>query len=370
MSKGPTEIVTDLWTAGGDAVGGYSATMTVLQENGPRPDQIIAVGKAAGAMAHAALDHFGTVPILVVTKDGHGEGLPKTVRLIESAHPVPDQRSLIAGQALRETVGGMVQGSKLLVLVSGGASSLAEDPVSGYALNDLIAMNQRLLATGLDIGAMNVERRKFSQIKGGGLLAGFGGQSVQVLAISDVPGDELAVIGSGIGDAPESHDFEFDAQIVASNAHARAASVAAAQELGLMVQANDEVLHDDLNALATAIGAQLRDMDPGVMVFGGEPTVVLPPNPGQGGRNQALTLSLAREIAGTTGITVLVAGTDGSDGPTDAAGGIVDGTTWGDGAEAALERADSGTYLDSKGALLRTGPTGTNVMDLMIAYRD
>jgi glycerate 2-kinase len=366
----PAEIVTRLWTTGVDAVGGYSATKTALEQNGPRPDQIVAVGKAAGAMARAALDHFGQLPTLVVTKDGHGEGLPKTVRLIESAHPVPDQRSLIAGQALRETVCEMGQGSKLLMLVSGGASALAEYPVEGHTLEDLITLNQRLLATGLDIGAMNVERRKFSQIKGGGLLAGFNGQSVQVLAISDVPGDDLAVIGSGIGDAPASHELTFDAQIVASNAHARAASVTAAQELGLTVQANEEALHDDLENLAAMLGPRLRNMAAGVMIFGGEPTVVLPPNPGQGGRNQALALALAREIAGTTGITVIVGGTDGSDGPTDAAGGIVDGTTWDDGAKDALGRADSGSYLDSKDALLRTGPTGTNVMDLMIAYRD
>ncbi|MFT5343912.1 MAG: glycerate 2-kinase, partial [Paracoccaceae bacterium] len=122
--------------------------------------------------------------------------------------------------------------------------------------------------------------------------------------------------------------------------------------------------------LAATLGPRLRDMAPGVMIFGGEPTVVLPPNPGQGGRNQALALSLAREIAGTQGLTILVGGTDGSDGPTDAAGAIVDGTVWGHGAAEALKRADSGRYLDAKGAVLRTGPTGTNVMDLMVALRD
>ena len=103
---------------------------------------------------------------------------------------------------------------------------------------------------------------------------------------------------------------------------------------------------------------------------GGEPTVVLPPEPGQGGRNQALGLALAREIAGLPGLTVVVGGTDGSDGPTDAAGAVVDGATWGPDAAEALARADSGPYLAEHGALLRTGPTGTNVMDLLIALRD
>jgi hydroxypyruvate reductase len=105
------------------------------------------------------------------------------------------------------------------------------------------------------------------------------------------------------------------------------------------------------------------------LIFGGEPTVLLPETPGKGGRNQALALELAREIAGVEGLTVVVGGTDGTDGPTDAAGGIVDGDTWGPGAEQALSEADSGTYLGRHNALLETGPTGTNVMDLLVAVK-
>ena len=106
------------------------------------------------------------------------------------------------------------------------------------------------------------------------------------------------------------------------------------------------------------------------MVFGGEPTVVLPERPGRGGRNQALALALAREIAGQPGLTVIVGGTDGTDGPTDAAGAIVNGETWSEDALAYLDNADSGSFLKKAGALLVTGPTGTNVMDLLIALRD
>ena len=105
------------------------------------------------------------------------------------------------------------------------------------------------------------------------------------------------------------------------------------------------------------------------MILGGEPTVTLPPDPGRGGRNQALGLALARGIAGRDDIVLVVGGTDGSDGPTDDAGAIVDGATWTPQAEAALARADSGTFLGTRGALLHTGPTGTNVMDLLIALR-
>ena len=359
-----------IWRAGVAAVDGYAATKQALKAApSGRPDQIIAVGKAAGAMTRAALDFFGPVPALVVTKDGHGDGLAPHVRLIEASHPVPDGRSLTGGQALRETVEGMADGSDLLLLVSGGASSLAEDPVTGKTLEDLQALNRHLLGAGLDIGAMNAERRKLSRIKGGGLLGHFPGARVQVLAISDVPGDDLAVIGSGIGSAPQRDDFDFQAQIVASNAIAREAATEAAHTLGIEVLACDEALHDDLEVLASGIGARIRAMGTGAMILGGEPTVVLPPNPGRGGRNQALALALAREIVGVEGVTVLVAGTDGSDGPTDAAGAIVDGNTWGPGAEEALKAADSGSYLEARGALLRTGPTGTNVMDLMVALR-
>jgi glycerate 2-kinase len=367
-----------IWRAGVAAVGGYTATENALKAGPTRaPDQIIAVGKAAGAMTRAALDFFGVVPALVVTKDGHGGGLggglgggrAPHVRLIEASHPVPDTRSLTGGLALRETVEGMDQRADLLLLVSGGASSLAEDLVAGKTLEDVQALNRHLLGAGLNIGAMNAERRKLSRIKGGRLLGHFRGRQVEVLAISDVPGDDLAVIGSGIGSASETHGFDFQAQIVASNALAREAATQAARALGVEVLACEEALHDDLEALAREVGARIRAMGKGAMILGGEPTVVLPPNPGRGGRNQALALALAREIAGVEGLTVLVAGTDGSDGPTDAAGAIVDGNTWGPGAAEALAAADSGSYLEDRGALLRTGPTGTNVMDLMVALR-
>jgi len=351
------------WRAGVAAVDGYAATRATL--TGPAPDAILAVGKAAGAMARAALDTYGPRPCLVVTKDGHGTGLPPGVRLIEAAHPVPDARSLEGGRALREAVAAMAPGSHLLLLVSGGASALAEDLVPGETLDTLAALNRRLLGAGLDIGAMNAERRRISRVKGAGLLSGFRGAQVTVLAISDVPKDDIAVIGSGIGSVPEGADFAHDSRIVASNAIARAA---AAKALDLPLHGNEEALHDDIAALAPRIGARLRAMAPGALILGGEPTVILPENPGRGGRNQAL--ALAREIAGLPGLAVVVGGTDGSDGPTDAAGGIVDGATWGPGAEDALARADRGTFLETRGALLVTGPTGTNVMDLLVAVKD
>lgn len=371
MASDPRETVLAIWRAGVDAVGGYAAVSAALNQGAHDtvPDRILAVGKAAGEMARAALDRYGGLPALVVTKDGHGTNLPAEVDLIEASHPVPDDRSLRAGQALRRTVAAMAPGTTLLLLVSGGASSLAEDLTEGHDLGDLERLNTALLSQGLDIAAMNAQRRKISRIKGGGLLDGFRGAQVRVLAISDVPGDDLNVIGSGIGAAPVGHDFVFRADIVASNSVARAASEKAARDLGIPIIGNAETLHDDLPALASRIGRQLRSMTPGVLILGGEPTVVLPPDPGRGGRNQALALALAKEISGLDHLVVAVGGTDGTDGPTDAAGGIIDGSIWRDGAAQALIAADSGTYLAAQGALLVTGPTGTNVMDLLIALR-
>jgi hydroxypyruvate reductase len=192
---------------------------------------------------------------------------------------------------------------------------------------------------------------------------------VTTLAISDVQGDTLSVIGSGIGDAPPNAGFEFVPRIVASNAIAREAVVKQAESLGLTVRTDLETLYDDITVVGPTLARALRSGPDGLHLWGGEPTVVLPPDPGQGGRNQALALIIAREIAGSDGLTVLVAGTDGTDGPTDAAGAIVDGKTWAASAADALARADAGTWLDARGALLRTGPTGTNVMDLVIALK-
>jgi len=358
-----------LWSDGVAAVDGYRATAVALEQVTDRPDRILAVGKAAGAMARAALDRFGDVATLVVTKYGHGADLPPEVQLIESAHPVPDDHSLAGGRALRAAVQAMGPEEQLLLLVSGGASALAEDLIDGKTLADLERLNQRLLADGLDIGAMNVQRRKISRIKGGGLLAAFRGAKVRMLAISDVPEDDIMVIGSGIGAAEADCAFAYEPQIVASNTVAREATRASAEAAGIQVLDCEECLYDDVGALAATLGPRLRDMGRGVLILGGEPTVVLPDNPGRGGRNQALALELAREISGRDDIVVVVGGTDGSDGPTDAAGAVVDGSTWATGADDALRRADSGTFLDLRGALLRTGPTGTNVMDLLVALR-
>ena len=361
----PSTDIKAIWWAGVNAVQGKASVSTAITTHKiTRPDCVISVGKAAASMAAAAHAHFGAVPATIVTKHGHIDDAPSHATVIEAAHPVPDQASLTAGHALIQAVKKCPVGSHLLFLVSGGASSLAEVLPDHMSIEDLATKTQALLASGQDIHAMNALRKEVSLIKGGKLLAGFKGAKVTTLAISDVEGDSLGIIGSGIGAAPEAHSFAFTSHIVASNQIARQAAASALDQPPLT---NSETLCDDINILAPKIAARLRASQNGIHILGGEPTVVLPSNPGQGGRNMALALIIAREIAGTKGIRVLVAGTDGTDGPTDAAGAIVDGDTWDISGAIALERADAAPWLDAKGALFRTGPTGTNVMDLLIA---
>ncbi len=356
-----------LWWAGVDAVRGDRAVARSLDSDPlPAPDRIIAVGKAAVAMAKPAAQSWPDAPCLIVTKYHHGSDAPAHAHVIEAAHPVPDDASMAAGRALQEAVASAQPGSNLLMLVSGGASALAEVLPDGMTLDTLKADTNALLASGAPIGEMNTLRTQRSRIKGGKLLAGFGGATVTTLALSDVEGDGLATIGSGIGDAPADAPFDFAARIVASNAIARDAVAAASP---VATQTNAETLYDDVTLLAPRIAAALKAGAPGLHVIGGEPVVQLPEAPGMGGRNMALALGLAREIAGTFGLRILVAGTDGTDGPTDAAGALIDGDTWTDSGHDALARADAYPWLANRGALVKTGPTGTNVMDLLIAHK-
>lgn len=356
-----------LWRAGVDAVGGDTSVQRAISTGDiSAPDRIVAVGKAAAAMAMAAARQWPNVPCLIVTKYDHTEGAPRRAHVIEAAHPVPDGASVAAGHALMKAVDVCAPGSHLLMLVSGGASSLAEVPAGNMTLEALKAETQALLASGTPIGEMNAHRTSRSKIKGGKLLSRFKGARVTTLALSDVEGDSLATIGSGIGDAPAVSKFHFLPRIIASNEVARNA-VAAVSPVPVLT--NSETLYDDVAELAPKLGRMLRDAASGLHIFGGEPVVHLPEHPGQGGRNMALGLALAREIAGTNGLRIIVAGTDGTDGPTDAAGAMVDGQTWDDSGAQALARADAYPWLRDRNALVVTGPTGTNVMDLLIAHK-
>ena len=367
------ETLLEIWQAAIDAVGGQAAVVNAIDRDPEfNPDYILAVGKAAAGMCLGALERFPGCPALVVTKYGHSDeslaSLPD-VEIIESAHPIPDKNTLAAGRALLRKMKSMGKKSRVLMLVSGGASALAEALPKGMTLDDLQSITDEMIATGKTIGQINARRKQTSLIKDGKLIEAFGGKELRVYAISDVEGDGIATIGSGIGDCHRATD-RAQSTIIASNTLARTQAEARAHELGLDVRLNQEALYGDVFELAPKIGILLRDPEPGVYILGGEPTVILPKKPGRGGRNQSLALALAELIADRDDISILVAGTDGTDGPTDAAGGLVDGTTWRDAARKSLERADAGTYLEKYGALFVTGPTNTNVMDLVIAVVD
>ena len=377
-----------LFQAGVDAVGGFQATQRTLQQFSlPNQVHLVAVGKAADAMAAGALTVLGDrlVSGLVITKHEHlSQAVRDDARLEchEAGHPVPDQASLEAGKRLFDFVAEVPDDHLLVFLVSGGTSALVEHLDNGLELADLKRETDRLLASGAPIGEMNRHRRTLSQIKGGKLARRIKCPVLQLL-ISDVPGDKPGDIGSGLlvpdavtGMGPELSVWDsVDTHIIASSTIAQEAVAAAADYLGLPVrQAKGNLDGDMLEVVARLSGVLKSDeLEPGVYIWGGEPTLILPPNPGRGGRNQHLALALSEHLDGAGPCSLLVCGTDGTDGPTPDAGGLVDEHVAAKARDAGLDisdylvRADAGTCLAKLDALVTTGPTGTNVMDLAIA---
>jgi len=369
------EAINHIWNAAVAAVSGYEAVANALSADSDfYPDLVLAVGKAAVGMCQGALDNLPPCDALVVTKYDHADAYilaRDRVKVVEAAHPIPDQQSLEAGQLLLEKMRSMPSNSRVLLLVSGGASALAECLPEGMSLADLQAIADEMIAGGKTIGQINARRKQTSLIKDGKLVEAFHGGEIRVYAISDVEGDGIETIGSGLGDCHRARTTA-SSRIIASNQIARQQAELKADELGLTVRLNEESLYGDVFELAPVIGRQLQRAEPGVYIWGGEPTVILPDDPGRGGRNQSLALALAEYITEQENVILLAAGTDGTDGPTTAAGGLVDGQTWSDpdAARLALQKADAGSYLEQHGNLFVTGPTNTNVMDLVIAIVD
>jgi glycerate 2-kinase len=347
---------------------------------GAAPVWLAAVGKAAPAMALGAHDALGAdlARALVITREGHApaqlSALPN-VEVIASAHPVPDERSLAAGRRLLEWVDGLPPEAWPLFLVSGGASSLVEVLKEGTSLGDLERFTQRELAAGTAIGELNARRIALSHIKGGKLTARLRGRAATALFVSDVPGNDPAVIGSGLlGPAADGPDA-IERAIVASVDEAVGAAAAAARGAGLSVHAPTQRFAGEAARLAARFAHELLLTASEVCVWGGESTVQLPPRPGRGGRNQHLALAAARLIAGQSDLMLLAAGTDGTDGVTEDAGALVDADSCarialaGLDVDGCLAGADSGSALAAAGDLLHTGPTGTNVGDLVIGLR-
>ncbi len=353
-------------------VHGFRCTRDFLRHSHLKtPTQILSVGKAAEQMYLAAAEHFGSdIPYFVATKYGHARHLDNP-NILCAGHPGPDVNSIKAGQRLLDRVKNCAEDEHLLFLVSGGASAIAELPEAPATLKDIILCNDRMLSSGMTISEINRRRIKCSQIKGGRLLSHFKGKSILTLGLSDVEGDDIAVIGSGIGLLKKPYDVDYHYNIVGSNKIARDGAARAAIDAGLTVHENCENLYQDVYTAAEEIADTLRSAPEGIWIFGGEPTISLPPQHGKGGRNQSLALAVAQKIAGLKNTCILVAGSDGTDGPTNAAGAIVDESTWNSapGAEKALQTANAWAWLNEQGCLFLTGPTGTNVMDLVVACR-
>lgn len=406
----PREDLIKIFNAGLERVKGRGAVCEYLK-NAPLDAQqthLVAIGKAAASMTLGAMDILGerVVSGLLITKHNHLDYALTTypqITCLESDHPVPGRASLVAGQALLKYLARHAQNDACIIfLLSGGTSSLVEVLAEGADLDDLKDLTQLLLAHGLDIQKINAVRRSISRIKGGRLATFLNGAQTLVLLISDVPGDNPGVIGSGlltaVHDAVEYADYPtavidilnridtvavpcaetFDAvqtRIVACLEDAKADCREAAIAMGYSARCANCFVEGDTLVAAKRIVKEVLDAPEQVLIFGGETCLVLPPEPGAGGRNQHLALAAALMLAHTQGIYLLSAGTDGTDGPTAAAGGLVDSTTLSRGkaagldAQQSLAAADSHTYLSAIGDALISGPTGTNVMDLIIGLK-
>jgi glycerate 2-kinase len=377
-------LLLDLLRAGLERVDGRRCVREALIAQPPAaagaPVWAAAVGKAAGAMALGAADALGSSleRVLIITKGGHLApellSLPG-VEAHESAHPVPDERSLAAGRRLLDWVNHLPVAVSPLFLISGGASSLVEVLEPGVSLAQLEELSARGLAEGIPIGELNARRARLSRIKGGRLAAHLGGRPGRALFISDVPDDDPAVIGSGLVGPGTGRADRIERQVVASVERAMDGVAMEASRRGLTVECVGRRYEGEATRLAARFTHELLIGGAQVRVWGGESTVRLPPHPGRGGRNQHLALAAARFLPDYPQLLLLAAGTDGSDGPTEAAGALVDADTCARVALAGLDvddclaRADSGTALAAADALVHTGPTGTNVADLVIGLK-
>jgi hydroxypyruvate reductase len=375
----------------------------------------LALGKAALAMARGCPVARGLAVVPAGTAPRDPGAWPAGWLVMEGAHPVPDGRSAAAGAAALALAASVDPAGELVALVSGGASALAEVPRGPLA--DLAAVASALMAAGAPIAELNTVRAALSKLKAGGLALACPAR-VTTLAVSDVLGDALDVIGSGptIGPwlaaplgaavdagAPAEARRRAAVAILAGRGIAAPAALAPPQPPRWVARRDRAQLIAPLATFADAVvaaliaaGAPARRLDPpltgdvtaaaaraaateGVVVAWGEPTVRLPPGAGRGGRAQQLALALARAARGTAR-AALVAGSDGVDGPVPAggdpapAGAYVDGATWdaiaatGIDPEAALARCDAGTALAAVGALFVPGATGTNHADVAIVW--
>lgn len=338
---------------------------------------VFGVGKASSRMALGLIDVLGKRidAGLIITKDGHSESLPSHFFQLESSHPVPDERSVEAGRKLYEFCEKAKADDLVIGLISGGASALAALPIDGVTLAQKQAKTKELLATGATIQEINKVRKSLSKIKGGKLAKVIASATSLNLILSDVLGDDLHTIASGIT-VPEPGEVgpaNLHNLVIGSNRLALAAAEAEAKRLGYKTVILSERLTGEAKDAAHLFASVVDKLEKGVCYLaGGETTVTLKGN-GKGGRNQEMALAFLSEMekreSWPSGVAFLAASTDGTDGPTDAAGAYATEEIYNK-AEAEvseyLERNDSYHFFQKVQGLLKTGPTGTNVCDLQV----
>jgi hydroxypyruvate reductase len=385
-------------------------------------------GKAAPAMVAALQSIVGErlAGGLAITKYGHTDATFDTgpVEVVEAGHPVPDEAGMTATRRMVELVRGAGARDLVLAVISGGGSALMTLPAPGLALDDLEKTTDLLLRSGATIVELNAVRKHLSAIKGGGLARLISRAQTAALVLSDVVGDPLDAIASGplspdpttfedawsvvaryeladrlpaavrarlqaglAGDIPETPKAGYEVfrrvhtVIVGSNRLAAEAAVDAATRWGMNSCLLSTFVEGEAREVARVAAAIAREVAchgrpaarPACVVWGGETTVTVRGS-GKGGRNQELALAAALALEGVPGVTLVALGTDGTDGPTDAAGAVATGETVARAREMGLDprdhldRNDAYSFFDALDDLIRTGPTGTNVNDLLFLF--
>jgi hydroxypyruvate reductase len=392
-----------------------------ILDEGPSPRRVVVVGcgKASGAMAVAAervLD-AQIADGLVVVKDGY-TAPTRRVRLAEAGHPVPDARGQAAALEMLECVRAAGPDGLVLVLVSGGGSALTPAPAPPVTLAEKQETTRLLLGAGATINELNAVRKHLSLLKGGQLARAAAPAGVLALILSDVVGDPLDVIASGptapdrstfaealavlerkellarvpvavrerlaagthgrIEETPKPGDRLFERVhnlIVGNNALVVDAAAAEARRLGYRAELLTRGLQGEARDVARDLVARAHALPPRTCLIAGGETTVTVRGGGRGGRCQEFALAAALSLKPEGDLVVLAAGTDGTDGPTDAAGGIVDSGTVARGeragrtARAALDDNDAHTFLSAAGDLVVSGPTNTNLLDIYLFVR-
>jgi glycerate 2-kinase len=414
-SRDAVRAIWEAALAAGDAAPLVRAHLRL--DRGPARVFLLGAGKASGAMAAAAEDVLGdrVAGGFVVVKDGHGARLPHG-EIVEAGHPVPDSRGLAASGQLLELARAAGEDDLIVFLVSGGGSALTPAPAPPVTLGEKQELTRLLLASGATIGELNAVRKHLSLIKGGQLARAAWPARVLTLALSDVIGDPLDVIASGptapdpttfadalevlarrglsgrvpasiarrlqagrageIQETPKPGDPLFERVqniVIGNNALVTDAAVATARRLGFQADLATRELQGEARDVARDFVARARRLTPpSCLIAGGETTVTVR-GQGKGGRCQEFALAAALELRPTDRITILAAGTDGTDGPTDAAGAIVDagsvarGTAAGADGRRALADNDAYGFLQASADLIVSGPTRTNLLDLYLA---